>query len=168
MAWPTEQGNAGTLLLSGLIGFWLVMRSANRDSSGRTLIDHILGQSGGANQVLPAASYTPAGATAASGSVAALKPTLDSIAQSMGWDANQVAAWQGVITRESGGSLTARNPSSGAYGIAQFINGPGEYARYGGNATTVPGQLTAMANYIRQRYGTPAAALAHENAAGWY
>lgn len=91
-----------------------------------------------------------------------------SIAKSKGWGASQIAAWLGVIAKESGGSLTAQNPTSNAYGIAQFINGPSEYAQYGGNSTTVTGQLTAMANYIEQRYGTPAAALAHENSYGWY
>ena len=70
--------------------------------------------------------------------------------------------------RESGWSLTARNPSSGAYGIAQFINGPGEYYQYGGNPNTVAGQVIAFFNYIRQRYGNPSAAWAHELNYGWY
>ncbi len=70
--------------------------------------------------------------------------------------------------REAGFSLTAQNPTSGAYGMAQFINGPSEYAQYGGNSTTAAGQAVAMVNYIAQRYGTPAAAWAHEQAFGWY
>lgn len=36
------------------------------------------------------------------------------------------AAWRNVIFRESGGSLTATNPSSGAYGVFQLL-GHGEY-----------------------------------------
>jgi hypothetical protein len=64
--------------------------------------------------------------------------------------------------------MTARNPSSGAYGLAQFINGPSEYFQYGGNPNTAVGQLTAMMNYIRQRYGDPNAAWAHEIAHNWY
>ena len=70
--------------------------------------------------------------------------------------------------RESGWSYDAENPSSGAYGIAQFINGPSEYSEYGGNADTIAGQVEAMGNYIEQRYGTPSAALAHENSSHWY
>lgn len=97
-----------------------------------------------------------------------LSTAVDQISSSMGWDGVQSNAWLQVIQMESGGSLTAKNPSSGAYGIAQFINGPSEYAQYGGNSTTQAGQLTAMANYIKQRYGTPAAALAHENTYHWY
>ena len=35
--------------------------------------------------------------------------------------------WARIITRESGGSLTATNPSSGAYGVLQLL-GHGEHA----------------------------------------
>jgi hypothetical protein len=45
--------DAGVKLLAAVIGFWVIMRAVNRDASGRTLVDHILGQSGGANQLLP-------------------------------------------------------------------------------------------------------------------
>jgi hypothetical protein len=68
----------------------------------------------------------------------------------------------------TGNSMTAQNPTSGAYGLAQFINGPSEYAQYGGNSTTASGQITAMLNYIAQRYGSPAAAWQHEVDFGWY
>jgi hypothetical protein len=162
--------DAGVKLLAAVIGFWVIMRAVNRDASGRTLVDHILGQSGGANQLLPTDSYTNAAAAAPSGAgVQALLPTMNQIGARMGWNASQVAAWAGVENREdASGSLTAKNPTSNAYGLAQFINGPGEYAQYGGNATTAAGQLTAMANYIKQRYVTPQAALAHEQQYGWY
>lgn len=49
----------GIKLLAAVIAFWVLMRAVNRDSSGRTLVDHILGQAGGANQLLPA--FAPAG-----------------------------------------------------------------------------------------------------------
>jgi hypothetical protein len=89
------------------------------------------------------------------------------IAGRKGWS-GQVQDWLDVIMKESSGSMTARNPSSGAYGIAQFIDGPGEYAKYGGNVNTLAGQLVAMANYIAGRYGNPAAAWAHEQGFNWY
>lgn len=105
-----------------------------------------------------------AGVSNASG-VAALK----SAAAKHGWtSAAEWAALNNVEMREAGYSLTATNPSSGAYGMAQFINGASEYAQYGGNSTTYAGQATAMANYIAQRYGDPIAAWAHEQAYGWY
>ena len=70
---------------------------------------------------------------------------VNSMASSRGWSS---ADWMKVIMRESGGSMTAKNASSGAYGIAQGIDGPQWYAEHGGNANTLQGQLTAMANYI--------------------
>lgn len=85
-----------------------------------------------------------------------------------GWSGQEIADWNQVISMESGGNPHAVNPSSGAAGIAQFINGFSEYFTYGGNPNTVQGQLTAMANYIKQRYGSPSAALAHEQQFHWY
>lgn len=92
---------------------------------------------------------------------------LEAIGKSHGWNQAEIDNWWNIIRSESNGTLTDTNSSSGAYGIAQFINGPSEYATYGGNANTVLGQLTAMANYIAQRYGTPSNAwsyhLAHNS-----
>ncbi len=94
---------------------------------------------------------------------------LTSAAAKHGWTGAQLQALLGVEAREDASfSLTAKNPTSDAYGMAQFISGASEYAQYGGNPTTYAGQATAMANYIAQRYGTPEAALAHEQAYGWY
>lgn len=84
------------------------------------------------------------------------------------WPMSMFAAFDYVEMREAGYSMTARNPSSGAYGMAQFINGPGEYAQWGGNAITAAGQLIAMFNYIHSRYGNPVVAAAHEAALNWY
>jgi hypothetical protein len=101
------------------------------------------------------------------GSPGAAQRYAKSILGAYGW-AGQWAALNAVAMRESGWSLTARNPSSGAYGIAQFINGPSEYYQYGGNPNTVAGQVIAFFNYIRQRYGNPGAAWQHEVNFGWY
>ena len=84
-----------------------------------------------------------------------------------GWSGGEWTALYQVEQREAGFNLNARNPSSGAYGLAQFINGPGEYAQYGGNLSAA-GQITAMLNYISQRYGTPSNAWQHELQFGWY
>ena len=122
-----------------------------------------------ANAAAPTAAQVNA-ATGAGGNVIGdvTSGDLQSLAAEHGWGASEIAAWVAVIAKESGGRLTATNPSSGAYGIAQGITGPSWYAAHGGDSTTVIGQLTAMANYITQRYGTPSAALEHENTAGWY
>jgi hypothetical protein len=163
--------NAGLKLLGVVLGFWLVMRTIRSNSTThQTLIDQILGQAAGANRRVVGTGVSSAASSAPSTSGPhQVLPAMHQIASGMGWNASEVAAWQGVIAREdASGSLTAKNPTSRAYGIAQFINGPGEYAKYGGNTASAYGELTAMANYIKQRYGTPQAALAHELAYHWY
>lgn len=90
------------------------------------------------------------------------------VAAQLGWGPALLQDWVNVEMREAGFSLTATNPSSGAYGMAQFILGPTEYYTYGGDPNTYIGQAVAMANYIAQRYGTPAGAWAHEQAFNWY
>ena len=102
-----------------------------------------------------------------SGSAASAQAYARSILSAYGWG-NQWAPLNAVAMRESGWSMTATNPSSGAYGIAQFINGPSEYYQYGGNPNTVAGQVIAFFNYIRQRYGNPSGAWQHELNYGWY
>lgn len=100
---------------------------------------------------------------------------LDKIGRSFDWGPSEIDDWMKVVATESNGTLTDTNPSSQAYGIAQFNVTPGDvtgniqaYYTYGGNPNTLIGQLTAMANYIHQRYGSPSAAWAHEQAHSWY
>jgi hypothetical protein len=102
------------------------------------------------------------GSTSIPGNV---QQVVQTIAGHLGWS---VSDWDKVISRESGGSLTAQNPTSKAYGIAQFIQGPSEYYQWGGNPSTISGQLIAMANYMASRYGNPTNAWAHEVKFGWY
>lgn len=96
------------------------------------------------------------------------KQVLQAVAASFGWTGSEWTALDNVEMAEAGYNLTATNPSSGAYGMAQFINGPSEYAQYGGDSTTARGQSIAMCNYIKQRYGTPSVAWAHEQQYNWY
>lgn len=96
-----------------------------------------------------------------------VEETLKATAATFGWTGAQWTCLYNVEMAEAGFNLTARNPS-GAYGIAQFIRGPSEYAQYGGDSTTASGQSIAMCNYIKQRYETPCAAWAHEQAYHWY
>jgi hypothetical protein len=90
------------------------------------------------------------------------------MAAGRGWTGVQWTDLFNVEMREAGFNLRAQNPTSRAYGLAQFINGPSEYYSYGGDPNTAVGQITGMFNYIAQRYGTPAAAWAHELGYGWY
>jgi hypothetical protein len=104
-----------------------------------------------------------------------------------GWSVSQFGDLLSLWTRESGWSATARNQSSGAFGIAQALGhgGPGtaapdgtnEYgAQYGlsdaearqANAGSARWQIEWGLGYIRSRYGSPSAAWAHETSIGWY
>lgn len=67
-----------------------------------------------------------------------------------------------LLRRESTWNPRAINPSSGACGLYQF---------YPCRWSTIPNvetQSLAGLRYIRQRYGTPAAALRFHNHNGWY
>ena len=104
-----------------------------------------------------------------------------------GWAATEMVPLVKLWTRESGWSATARNRSSGAFGIAQALghgtscsaapDGTNEYGpEYGltcaeaqqANAGSVRWQIEWGLGYIKNRYGSPTAALAHENANNWY
>lgn len=120
-------------------------------------------------QAAVAAARSAAAAIGTAGvSNASAVAALQSAAAKRGWTGAEWTALNNVEMREAGYSLTATNPSSGAYGMAQFINGPSEYYQYGGNPNTYAGQAVAMVNYIAQRYGDPIAAWNHELNYGWY
>lgn len=69
--------------------------------------------------------------------------------------------------RESGWRNTAKNPSSTAYGIAQFLDGT--WRAVGIAKTANPYlQIEAGLRYIEGRYGTPCSALAFHRNHGWY
>jgi len=65
--------------------------------------------------------------------------------------------------RESGWNDNAVNPSSGAYGIPQSLGHGHPY-----NLGDYKNQVIWGLNYIDGRYGSPAAAEAHELQFGWY
>jgi uncharacterized protein YlxP (DUF503 family) len=75
------------------------------------------------------------------------------IAQDKGWN---LSDWRSLVSGESGGRTTARNPSSGAYGLGQFLGSTlTAYAKYGATSPRGEDQIRAMAQYISDRYGNP-------------
>jgi hypothetical protein len=85
-----------------------------------------------------------------------------------GWSASQFSCLQPLWEHESGWSLTAENPSSGAYGIPQALPGS-QMASAGPDWQTNPAtQIRWGLTYIQSRYGSPCGAWAHEEADGWY
>src|SRR5438105_1962461 len=113
-----------TRVLAAIVGLWILMRSITSDSTGRTLIDHLLGNKASKSPLLstPITSGTKSITGAVQSAAADVKSVpLDiqvaAIARQHGWDTSQVTAWLNVIHSESNGTLTDTNPSSGAYGL---------------------------------------------------
>ncbi len=77
-------------------------------------------------------------------------------------------SWARLIQRESNWNTTARNKSSGAYGLPQSLPGS-KMASFGSDWETNPEtQLRWMYNYMVKRYGSISAALNHSDRKGWY
>jgi cytoskeletal protein RodZ len=117
-----------------------------------------------------AASAAPTASSTATSSATTSSP--QQIAQSMlssyGWDSGQWTYLYQLWEKESGWSVTATNPGSGAYGIAQ-ANPASQMDSVGSDwQTDATTQIKWGLEYIKDRYGSPAAAWAHETADGWY
>jgi hypothetical protein len=85
-----------------------------------------------------------------------------------GWSSSQFSCLEPLWAHESGWSVTAENPSSGAYGIPQAMPGS-EMASAGADwQTDAATQIRWGLDYIRGRYGSPCGAWAHEESDGWY
>ena len=95
------------------------------------------------------------------------------LAASFGWNTGQ--QWDDLVKlwdQESGWNNTAENPTSHAYGIPQALPytkmpQPAWPPSAGGKADPTA-QITWGLAYIKQRYGSPSAAWAHEQANNWY
>lgn len=82
--------------------------------------------------------------------------------------AGQFGCLDRLWTRESEWRVTARNPSSGAYGIPQSL--PASKMASAGSdwRTNARTQIRWGIGYIGERYGSPCAAWAHSESHGWY
>jgi hypothetical protein len=84
------------------------------------------------------------------------------------WSVQQYRCLVQLWNRESGWSVYASNPSSGAYGIPQALPGR-KMARAGPHwRTSARTQIRWGLGYIKSRYGSPCGAWRHSNAYGWY
>ena len=87
---------------------------------------------------------------------------------SFGWTSGQFSCLDPLWQHESGWSVTAANPGSGAYGIPQALPGSRMASSGPDWRTSVATQVTWGLGYIKGSYGSPCAAWAHEQATGWY
>ncbi len=82
--------------------------------------------------------------------------------------ANQLASFNQIISHESSWNVTAVNPSSGAYGLAQALPGS-KMASAGADWRTNPTtQIKWALDYMNTRYGSPNAAWAFWQTHHWY
>jgi hypothetical protein len=84
------------------------------------------------------------------------------------WPGSQFSCLEPLWERESGWSVTAENPSSGAYGIPQALSGSLMASAGPDWQTNAATQIRWGLTYIQGRYGSPCGAWAHEEADGWY
>lgn len=84
-----------------------------------------------------------------------------------GWTGQQWEDAKWIIGKESGWNPSAVNPSSGAYGLFQFL-GATKQTYLPGPDYSVPTQANAGARYMKDRYGSPTAARRFWEAHNWY
>ncbi len=90
------------------------------------------------------------------------------IQQEYGWGESEFTCLAKLWTRESKWNHSARNRSSGAYGIPQSLPGT-KMATFGEDWRTNPvTQIKWGANYIEKRYDTPCKAWKHSEDHNWY
>lgn len=185
-------GKAAAITAAGFVLFWSGLKNQTLTVTLRSLLR---GQNPPASPEQPptlgvgsAASTAPAAAagtgpgpgpgdtSAHNAGAAANQAIARLLAAPYGWSAGQ--QWDDLVSlwnRESGWDNTARNPQSGAYGIAQALGhgpsnqypaGPANPPPFGTSSATA--QISWGLSYIKDTYGSPSAAWEHEQANGWY
>ncbi|MCM1972142.1 MULTISPECIES: transglycosylase SLT domain-containing protein [unclassified Streptomyces] len=90
------------------------------------------------------------------------------IAQQMIKDPAQFAAFNNIVSRESGWNHTATNSASGAYGLVQALPAS-KMASAGSDWKTNPAtQIKWGLDYMNSRYGSPAGAWSFWQTHHWY
>ena len=117
----------------------------------------------GLSHVAAALTSATAHATTRAPAAGGARGTGQQMAAQAGWTGTQWSCLDDLWTRESGWNAYAANPTSDARGIPQNINGWSSYS-----PGDVSGQVAWGLSYIRNRYGSPCAAWAHEQNQNWY
>jgi len=96
-----------------------------------------------------------------------LKGMVRQMAAQMGWGDDQWGALETLVEKESSWNPTAQNPTSTAFGLFQFLDST--WAGVGASKTSDPAaQTQAGLQYIKNRYGSPQAALNFHLQNNWY
>jgi hypothetical protein len=83
-----------------------------------------------------------------------------------GWTGGQWDALSKLVQKESSWNPNAKNPSSSAFGLFQFLDGT--WGAYGEKTSDPRLQAQYGMQYIKDRYGTPENALNFHNEHNWY
>ncbi|MFK8907370.1 transglycosylase SLT domain-containing protein [Streptomyces sp. YS-3] len=127
---------------------------------------------------IAASKKTLAGAVVAVGAAGSLLATVPAqaaaptsakaIAQQMIKDPAQFAAFNNIVSHESGWDHTATNSASGAYGLVQALPGS-KMASAGADWKTNPAtQIKWGLDYMKSRYGSPVGAWNFWQVHHWY
>jgi hypothetical protein len=137
--------------------------AASRAAAARAAAQSRQSQSKGARGIQPAQAGSVT--TTASGSP---QQVAQGMLASFGWASSQFSCLDPLWEHESGWSVTASNPGTGAYGIPQAL--PGSRMASAGSdwQTDAATQIRWGLEYIKDTYGSPCAAWSHEEATGWY
>ncbi|AZM53002.1 hypothetical protein DMA15_10665 [Streptomyces sp. WAC 01529] len=115
-----------------------------------------------------AATPTTTKAAVAAAAPAAAPTSAKAIAKAKISDPAQFAAFDKIVSHESGWDVNATNSSSGAYGLVQALPGS-KMASAGADWKTNPEtQIEWGLKYMNERYGSPVGAWNHWQANGWY
>ncbi|UXM92413.1 hypothetical protein [Paenarthrobacter sp. JL.01a] len=142
--------------------------AADQAAAEKAAADAAAKQAADAAAAAAAEAAAAAAAPKAVDDPAAAKAYAASILGSYGWSASEMTALNTLWEKESGWRTTATNASSGAYGIVQSLPA-GKMASVGADwQTNYQTQIKWGLNYIKERYGSPSAALAFHLANNWY
>jgi hypothetical protein len=150
-------------------------QAAKKAAAARAIAD--ASQSAAPSSAQPAAQLAAQPTAGAQPTQAATAPPAASgspqqIAEAMlasfGWSSSQFSCLDPLWAHESGWSVTAYNPGSGAYGIPQAVPGSKMASAGPDWQTNAATQIRWGLEYIKGTYGSPCAAWGHEQATGWY
>jgi hypothetical protein len=165
------QGISGTAVFIVLAGGVLVYSGIKGERISATVRSFLAGQP--PTKIADATPSLPevAGPVAPQSGIVATNQAIGRLQASLyGWSIGD--EWNSLVklwNQESGWNNHAKNPSSGAYGIAQALpptKYPASAQESGGSSATQ--QIAWGLSYIHSRYGSPSAAWAHEQANNWY
>lgn len=149
---------AGGLAGAGLIS----IKTSTNAAAVQKGIDSIASQLALAQKFAASQPSLPTGTgdmSAHSASAAAAQAYARTLLAAFGWSAGQMGPLISLWNGESGWNNLAQNPTSTAFGIAQFLNGTWAGKRYP-KTTNYKMQVYDGLQYIKGSYGSPAAAFA--------